>query len=82
MEIQGAGEITGPMLLAEIDDVPRFTSKNALVAFAGVDASPYQSGMFDMKFLKEVFLIFEQFSFRSLRFFSANPILRILCFSL
>ena len=49
MGMQGAGEITGPMLMAEIGDVRRFTSKNALVAFAGVDAPPYQSGMFDAK---------------------------------
>lgn len=49
MKMQGAGEITGPMLMAEIGDVRRFTSKNALVAFAGVDAPPYQSGMFDAK---------------------------------
>lgn len=49
MEMQGAGEITGPMLMAEIGDVRRFTNKNALVAFGGVDTPPYQSGMFDAK---------------------------------
>ena len=49
MAMQGAGEITGPMLMAEIGDVRRFTSKNALVAFAGVDAPPYQSGAFESK---------------------------------
>mgnify|MGYP005769853305 CR=1 FL=1 len=49
MAMQGAGEITGPMLMAEIGDVRRFTSKNALVAFAGIDAPPYQSGIFDSK---------------------------------
>lgn len=49
MAMQGAGEITGPMLMAEIGDVRRFTSKNALVAFAGVDAPPYQSGLFNAK---------------------------------
>jgi transposase len=49
MSMQGAGEITGPQLMAEIGDVRRFTSKNALVAFAGVDAPPFQSGTFDSK---------------------------------
>ena len=44
MGMQGAGPITGPQLMAEIGDVRRFTSKGALVAFAGVDAPPFQSG--------------------------------------
>lgn len=49
MGMQGAGPITGPQLMAEIGDVRRFTSKGALVAFAGVDAPPFQSGSFDSK---------------------------------
>ena len=49
MAMQGAGPITGPQLMAEIGDVRRFTSKGALVAFAGVDAPPFQSGTFDSK---------------------------------
>lgn len=49
MAMQGAGPITGPQLMAEIGDVRRFTHKGALVAFAGVDAPPYQSGTFDSK---------------------------------
>lgn len=49
MEMQGAGNITGPQLMAEIGDVRRFTHKGALVAFAGVDAPPFQSGTFDSK---------------------------------
>lgn len=49
MDMHGAGEITGPKLMAEIGDVRRFTSKGALVAFAGVDAPPFQSGSFDAK---------------------------------
>ena len=35
--------------MAEIGDVRRFTSKKALVAFAGVDAPPFQSGNFEAK---------------------------------
>ena len=49
MAMQGAGEVTGPQLMAEIGDVRRFTHKGALVAFAGMDAPPFQSGTFDSK---------------------------------
>lgn len=49
MALEGAGDITGPKLMAEIGDVRRFTGKNALVAFAGVDAPPFQSGSFEAK---------------------------------
>lgn len=49
MSMQGAGEITGPQLMAEVGDVRRFTHKGALVAFAGMDAPPFQSGTFDSK---------------------------------
>lgn len=34
--------------MAEIGDVRRFHSKGALVAFAGVDAPPYQSGQINV----------------------------------
>ena len=49
MAMQGAGPITGPQLMAEIGDVRRFTHKGAMVAFAGLDAPPFQSGTFDSK---------------------------------
>lgn len=35
-----------PRLIAEIGDVRRFHSGSALVAFAGIDSPPYQSGGF------------------------------------
>ena len=41
--------ITCPQLIAEIGDIRRFTGKSALVAFAGVDAPPFQSGVFDVR---------------------------------
>lgn len=41
--------MTGPQLMAEIGDVRRFAHKGALVAFAGVDAPPFQSGDFEAK---------------------------------
>ena len=43
----GVGETLGPQLMAEIGDVTRFPHKKALVAFAGVDAPPFQSGSFE-----------------------------------
>jgi len=45
----GVGNITGSQLMAEIGDVRRFKSKSALVAFAGIDAPPFQSGSFESK---------------------------------
>lgn len=49
MEMYGAGEVTGPQRMAEIGDVRRFTHKGALVAFADMNAPPFQSGSFDAK---------------------------------
>jgi transposase len=45
----GVGNIFGPQLIAEIGDIRRFMRKQSLVAFAGVDAPPYQSGSFVSK---------------------------------
>ena len=44
MKMIGVGPALGPQLMAEIGNVRRFRSKKALVAFAGIDAPPYQSG--------------------------------------
>lgn len=44
MEMYGVGPTLGPQLMAEIGDVRRFYSKKALVAFAGIDAPPNDSG--------------------------------------
>ena len=49
MEMYGVGPRLGPQLMAEIGDVRRFHSKAALVAYAGVDAPPYQSGTVDVR---------------------------------
>lgn len=42
----GVGDKLAPRLIAEIGDVTRFYSAKALVAFAGIDTPPYQSGDF------------------------------------
>lgn len=49
MSLFGVGETLGPQLMAEIGDVRRFERKQSLIAFAGVDAPPYQSGAFEAK---------------------------------
>ena len=49
MRMEGAGPVTGPALMAEIGDVRRFKKKKALVAFAGIDAPPFQSDAFESK---------------------------------
>lgn len=45
-EMGGVGEKLAPRLIADIGDVRRFHNSKALVAFAGIDAPPYQSGQF------------------------------------
>ena len=49
MKMFGVGEILGPQLMAEIGDIRRFERKQSLIAFAGVDAPPCQSGTFESK---------------------------------
>lgn len=44
MAMCGVGDTTGPQLMAEIGDVRRFSHKEALAAFAGVDPQTSQSG--------------------------------------
>lgn len=45
-QMPGVGAVLAPRLIAEIGDIRRFRSASALVAFAGIDAPPYQSGSF------------------------------------
>jgi transposase len=45
-EMAGVGDIIAPRLMAEIGDIRRFHSGKALIAYAGIDAPPYQSGQF------------------------------------
>ena len=48
MNMFGVGPKLEPQLMAEIGDVRRFHSKKALVAYAGIDAPPYQSGQINV----------------------------------
>ena len=45
-EMGGVGNTLAPKLIAEIGDVRRFRNGKALVAFAGIDPPPYESGQF------------------------------------
>ena len=45
-EMSGVGDVLAPRIIAEIGDVRRFHSASALIAYAGIDAPPYQSGSF------------------------------------
>ena len=46
LNIKGIGETLASKLIAEIGDIHRFHNRNALIAYAGIDAPPYQSGAF------------------------------------
>ena len=45
-EMGGVGDVLATKLIAEIGDVRRFHSGSALIAYAGIDAPPYQSGKY------------------------------------
>jgi len=49
MQMYGVGPVLGPQLIAEIGNIYRFRSRKALVAFAGIDAPPYQSGNINIR---------------------------------
>ena len=49
MNMFGVGSVLGSQLIAEIGDISRFHNKRALVAFAGLDAPPFQSGNFNAR---------------------------------
>ena len=46
LSMGGVGESLAPRLIAEIGDPRYFHSAKALIAYAGIDAPPYQSGQF------------------------------------
>lgn len=46
LSMKGIGTTLAPRFIAEIGDPRRFHSAKALIAYAGIDAPPYQSGQF------------------------------------
>jgi transposase len=49
LAMHGVGKVLAPRLIAEIGDIRRFNSRSSLIAYAGIDAPPYQSGAFESK---------------------------------
>lgn len=45
-DMPGVGDTLAPRLIAEIGDVRRFYNKKALIAYAGIDSPPFESGQF------------------------------------
>ena len=45
-EMSGVGNVLAPRIIAEIGDIRRFHSASALIAYAGIDTPPYESGDF------------------------------------
>ena len=45
-EMGGVGDVLAPKLIAEIGNIRRFHSGKALIAYAGIDTPPYESGQF------------------------------------
>ena len=41
------GDVLAPKLIAEIGDIRKFHNKHSLIAYAGIDPPPYQSGSFN-----------------------------------
>ena len=46
-EMTCIGDTLAPRIIAEIGDIRRFKNKHSLIAYAGIDAPPYQSGAFN-----------------------------------
>lgn len=46
-EMSCVGDVLAPRIIAEVGVVRRFYSKHSLIAYAGIDAPPYQSGCFN-----------------------------------
>ena len=49
MSLYGVGRVLGSQLIAEIGDVRRFEHAKSIVAMAGIDPPPNQSGQVDVK---------------------------------
>ena len=49
MSMSGVGKTLGPQLIAEIGDISRFTHREALTAFAGVDPGVASSGKMNVR---------------------------------
>jgi len=47
ISMNGIGRAMAPQIIAEVGNIYRFKDKHALIAYAGIDAPPFQSGSFN-----------------------------------
>jgi transposase len=47
IKMPGVGKKLAPRIISEIGDIRRFNNAGCLIAYAGLDAPPYQSGQFE-----------------------------------
>ena len=45
--MKGVGDRLAPLLIAEIGDIRKFKNAGSLIAYAGIDSPPYQSGKYE-----------------------------------
>lgn len=75
-EMGGVGEVLAPKLIAEIGDVRRFHSGKALIAYAGIDTPPYESGQFvgkNRKITKRGSAALRKIGYETMRCVKAHP---------
>lgn len=72
----GVGEVLAPKLIAEIGDVRRFHSGKALIAYAGIDIPPYESGQFvgsNRKITKRGLAALRKVGYETMRCIKTHP---------
>ena len=83
--MNSVGNVLAPKLIAEIGDVRRFHSGKALIAYAGIDAPPYQSGKFigtNRKISKRGSALLRKIGYETMRCIKTHPNLNdpVYCF--
>lgn len=75
-EMGGVGDILAPKLIAEIGDIRKLHSSKALIAMAGIDPPPYESGQFTgtkRKISKRGSATLRKVGYEVMRILKSNP---------
>ena len=75
-EMGGVGDVLAPKLIAEIGDVRRFHSGKALIAYAGIDTPPYESGKYvgsNRKITKRGSAFLRKVGYETIRCIKSHP---------
>ena len=75
-EMGGVGDVLAPKLIAEIGDVRRFHSGKALIAYAGIDTPPYESGKYvgsNRKITKRGSALLRKVGYETIRCIKSHP---------